>query len=200
MERVVRTGQSETHDFRCKRRDGSIVWVQITNSVVNLDGIGKNILIGVSMDVTDIHNLRMAEESAADKLRAVLGSVSNGITAAYTEGDKVNFIIANDKFYKIHGIERSDDICVSLKQLMELTHTENSQMVAGAVASAITTGEDREIVYRIVRNGDETAWIKANVSTTHISGIEPSVQITVFSDITAEIEYINKLHIDLQGS
>lgn len=200
VERVVRTGQSETHDFRCKRRDGSIVWVQITNSVVNLDGIGKNILIGVSMDVTDIHNLRMTEESAADKLRAVLDSVSNGITAAYTEGDKVNFIIANDKFYKIHGIERSDDICVSLKQLMELTHTENSQMISDAVASAITTGEDREIVYRIVRNGGETAWIKANVSTTHISGIEPPVQITVFSDITAEIEYINKLHIDLQGS
>ena len=152
---------------------------------------------GVAVNMTE---QRMAEESAADKLRAVLDSVSNGITAAYTEGDKVNFIIANDKFYKIHGIERSDDICVSLKQLMELTHTENRRMVSDAVASAITTGEDREIVYRIVRNGDETAWIKANVSTTHIAGMEPLVQITVFSDITAEIEYINKLRIDLQGS
>lgn len=152
---------------------------------------------GVAVNMTE---QRMAEESAADKLRAVLDSVSSGITAAYTEGDKVNFIIANDKFYKIHGIERSDDICVSLKQLMELTHTENRKMVSDAVASAITTGEDREIVYRIVRNGDETAWIKANVSTTHIAGMELPVQITVFSDITAEIEYINKLHIDLQGS
>ncbi len=78
VKRVVRTRQPETYDFRCRRRDGSIVWVQITNSLVDLDGIGDNVLIGMAVDVTDLHRLREVEANAADELRAVLNSAENG--------------------------------------------------------------------------------------------------------------------------
>ena len=144
-ERVVRTKQPETYEFRCRKRNGEIVWVQITNSVVDLDGIGDNVLIGVAMDVTDLHSLKEAAASTADKL-------------------------------------------------LNLTHADDRENVRKAVSAAIRTGENSEIVYRIVRPGGDTAWIKASVSTTQISGIENPVQITIFSDITAEKKYIEKLH------
>ncbi len=78
--------------------------------------------------------------------------------------------------------------------LMVLTHTKDRERVQAAVANAIETGESTVIEYRIVRRGGETVWVKAAVSTTHISGIENPIQITIFSDITEEKKHIARLN------
>lgn len=53
VETVLREKKSATHEFRSLRRDGSVVWVRYISSLVSLDGIGDNVLIGIATDITE---------------------------------------------------------------------------------------------------------------------------------------------------
>lgn len=53
VETVLREKKSVTHEFRSLRRDGSVVWVRYINSLVSLDGIGDDVLIGIATDITE---------------------------------------------------------------------------------------------------------------------------------------------------
>lgn len=53
VETVLREKKTVTHEFRAVRRDGSVVWVRYINSLMSLDGIGDNVLIGIATDITE---------------------------------------------------------------------------------------------------------------------------------------------------
>lgn len=193
VENVMKSGKTEVYEFRAIKRDGSIIWIQMTNSVVSLDGIGDNVLIGISMDVTDFHNAKETEAEAADKLRAVLKNVGNGITAAYPDGGKIKFVIINDKFYEIFGLSKKAGISLTPKDMLNLTYADDREYVERETREAIYGGKGKVIEYRIVKPDGSIAWIKASISTADISGIDVPVQISVFSDITSAKEYVTEL-------
>ena len=53
VETVLREKRTITHEFRARRRDGSVIWVRYINSLVSLDGIGDDVLIGIATDITE---------------------------------------------------------------------------------------------------------------------------------------------------
>lgn len=53
VEKVMREKRTVTHEFRARRRDGSVIWVRYINSLVSLDGIGDEVLIGIATDITE---------------------------------------------------------------------------------------------------------------------------------------------------
>lgn len=53
VETVLSEKKTVTHEFRAVRRDGSVIWVRYINSLVSLDGIGDNVLIGIATDITE---------------------------------------------------------------------------------------------------------------------------------------------------
>jgi PAS domain S-box-containing protein len=53
VETVLREKRTITHEFRAKRRDGSVIWVRYINSLMSLDGIGDEVLIGIATDITE---------------------------------------------------------------------------------------------------------------------------------------------------
>lgn len=188
VESVVNTKQPLTHEFRARKRNGDIIWVQITNSVVDLDNIGDNVLIGIAIDVTYLHSLKENEAKAADKLRAVLNSAENGITTAYSDNGRIKMIIANDKFYKMHNIKKSEDGYISSDLLLNIMCDEDKIRAGDIVRDAIRNRKSAVIEYRIMQSKNEVRWIRAAISTTHITGIEKPIQVAIFYDITEEKE------------
>lgn len=185
--RIMKNRSSETHEYRCQKKDGSIMWTQTTNTVVSLEGVEDTILLAVSTDVTELHHLREKEAEAADKLNTIVNSVDNGITAVVFHGDRTEFIMANDKFYEIHGLikKESDKL---LEQSFNLVHVEDRDRVRKFAQVAINKEEASAIEYRITRPDGKIVWVKATISSTHISGIENPVQVTIYADITERVE------------
>ena len=186
VEMVNTTGKSLTYEYRCRKRDGSVIWVQMTNSLISLDGISDKVLLGVATDITSRKLLAQKEAEMSDKLSAVLNTAENGITAATVENGRVSFIIANDKFYEIHGLEKQSGTNVPLEKLLSLTHNLDRQFVVEKVKDSVMNGNKLDIEYRIVRPDGNTVWVKAISTATNISGISQPVHVTVFSDITDE--------------
>lgn len=53
VETVLSEKKTVTHEFRAVRRDGSVIWVRYINSLMSLDGIGDDVLIGIATDITE---------------------------------------------------------------------------------------------------------------------------------------------------
>lgn len=66
---VVRTGKTKTYEYRSYKRDGSVIWVRMTNSVVTLEGVEDKVLLGIEVDVTEEHLARQLQAETNDQLR-----------------------------------------------------------------------------------------------------------------------------------
>lgn len=66
---VVRTGKTKTYEYRAYKRDGSVIWVRMTNSVVALEGVEDKVLLGIEVDVTEEHLARQLQAETNDQLR-----------------------------------------------------------------------------------------------------------------------------------
>ena len=198
VEQVMRDKKALTYEFRAVKRDGSIIWIQMTNSVTSLDGISDDVLMGVAIDVTERHLLEEREAGFADKLRAVLNSMDNGITASYRINGKTDFIIANDRFFEIHGISRDTADMSPIETVLEITHPDDREYVCTKIRNSVIDGKNPEMEYRIVRPDGELTWIKVTNSKANISGIDAPVNVAIFSDITDEkiynmqLEFLNE--------
>lgn len=66
--RVVRDRTTKTYEYRCYRRDGSVIWVRMKNSIVSLEGVSDTVLLGIVTDITE-------EREAQQKLRETNGQL-----------------------------------------------------------------------------------------------------------------------------
>lgn len=66
---VVRTGKTNTYEYRAYKRDGSVIWIRMTNSVVSLEGVGDKVLLGIETDVTEEHLAQQRQAEANEQLR-----------------------------------------------------------------------------------------------------------------------------------
>lgn len=51
--KAIRDKTTVQYEYRCRKRDGSIIWVQMKNSMITLDGVDDDVLLGVAYDITD---------------------------------------------------------------------------------------------------------------------------------------------------
>ncbi len=72
VDRVMREKITITHELRCRKRDSSIIWIQMINSVVSLDGIGDNVLLGIATDITEQKENRLQLEFFHDYAHKLL--------------------------------------------------------------------------------------------------------------------------------
>lgn len=50
---IVRQKKCMTYEYRCRRRDGSIIRMRMTNSLISMEGIEESVLLGVMSDAGD---------------------------------------------------------------------------------------------------------------------------------------------------
>lgn len=56
VENVMKSHGKTTYEYRGIKRDGSVIWIRMTNSVISLEGIGDHVLLGVMKDITKEKN------------------------------------------------------------------------------------------------------------------------------------------------
>ena len=66
--RVLQDRTTKTHEYRCYKRDGSVIWVRMKNSIVSLEGVNDTVLLGIVTDITE-------EREAQQKLRETNGQL-----------------------------------------------------------------------------------------------------------------------------
>ena len=86
VENIVRDHATRTYELRAVKRDGSVIWVRMTNSVIALEGVGENVLLGIETDVTEEHLARQRRKEANEQLRFLNEAAHELLAQSDSEG------------------------------------------------------------------------------------------------------------------
>ncbi len=180
-----------TMDYQIVRTDGEIRYIQNNINVIQLFGIESPVQLSISTDVTVLHEMKEKEEEAKDKLNAIINNVDNGITAVISLDGHTEFVMANDKFYEMHGLKKGD-LTGLFKKVICMVHPEDRERIRDTFMKFEKMYHAVEADYRIICTDGKIRWLKVNISSTHFSGIKSPVLVTVYSDITERKERENR--------
>ena len=155
--RTDRTGDPFDREYRLLRKDGTVVWVHDTATVVHR-GDGANVWQGVIQDVTDRKEaearLREAEEryrTLVEQLPAVIyiDALDELATARYV----------SPQYERLTGYspeERLSDPGL----WMRILHPEDRDRIVAESNRMNITGEPYDVEHRIVRKDGRTVWVR----------------------------------------
>lgn len=159
----------------------------------------RNMIYCVVLNMTEqrmterkLMEVERKEIESAQRLKVIMDSVQNGITATIIHGDKAEFVLANDKFYELHGLTKDAEQEI-LSNVLSFVHPKDRDIVHNAINSMMDSDTSVEVEYRIIRPDGMVVWLRSVITKSDITGIEEPVQVAVYSDITEEKNANNQL-------
>lgn len=187
VERLLQDRGSAAYEYRCVKRDGSIIAVRCVSTVTPFAGISDTVLLSVIDDVTE----RLASErqirKLSERLQAIMDNVDLGIIAAVVDGGDAEFIFANDRYYSMLGYTKAQ-FANEIHSPYETVAPEDLQKISEQTARLNETGQTVTLEYYAVMRNGQRRFFRAAVSVGRLTGIASPVQLSVVRDITEEKE------------
>lgn len=182
FERAVAVGTPYTHEKRYIRKDGSIVWVNNSVSVIRRpDGEPFGVL-AVTLDVTRRREAEARLRKSEESLR--LATESAGMASWELDLETLEGEWSPNRF-DLLGMERRPDSRGSFDEWIERIHPEDREMARAAAQRCLRTGRPYTIEYRVCRaDNREERWLQSHGSRIDYEDKRPSRFVGVSFDIT----------------
>jgi PAS domain S-box-containing protein len=173
----------QSYDFRIKRKDGSICWVNV--SAVLIAWEGKPASLVLFTDITERKHAEEALKSSEEKYRSVAENANESIVIA--QDGKIKYF--NSKMLEISGYSAEE---VKSKSFLDLIYPEDQELVAERHQRRIR-GETvtSSYEYRAVRKDGSIRWLHMN--TALITWEDKPATLNIISDITEERDLKDQL-------
>lgn len=183
---------TDVYEYRCIKRDGSDIYVRCNASVTSIAGIKEKVLLSVITDTTELMKAEIKVAETSQRLHAIMNNAGSGITAITLNGEDVESLFVNDRFYDMLGYtgrrrERK------AKSPLDFIYFEDKKRVMEKINHSNLTGEQTFFDFRAVRVDGTVIWLRCTMSVTRLADIEQAVLLGVFFDITAEKQAQEKL-------
>lgn len=182
FERAVAQGTPYTHEKRYIRKDGSLVWVNNTVSVIRRpDGEPFGVL-AVTLDVTR----RRADEDALRKGEETLRLAVEGAGMATWELDLSTMQGQwSINRFDLLGLPRNPGLSGTVEDWIDRIVVEDRATARDALRRCIETGEGYTIEYRIRRaDTGEERWLRSHGSRVDYGDDRPSRFVGISFDVT----------------
>ncbi|HVJ01220.1 MAG TPA: PAS domain S-box protein [Sphingomonas sp.] len=183
FDRAVQDGTPYTHEKRYIRKDGSIVWVNNSVSVIRRpDGEPFGVL-AVTLDVTQRREAEARLRKSEESLR--LATESAGMASWELDLATMTGHWSPNRF-DLLGLERRPDCRGSFEDWLDRVHPQDRELVHEAAVRCFEQGIPYTIEYRILR-GDtgEERWLQSHGRRIDYDDRRPSRFVGVSFDITA---------------
>jgi PAS domain S-box-containing protein len=156
--RTMRSPLSEyTMEKRYIRKDGAIVWANVTISFVRDESGAPLYTIGVIEDITERKLARMALEESEQRQRLAVDAGRIGLWDWDVVNNRVNW---SDQIYEFHGIPPGG-FSGKVEDFISLIHPEDRGRVWERIQCALA-GEPYQIEFRVVQPGGQVRWLTTN--------------------------------------
>ncbi|NIJ19341.1 PAS domain S-box-containing protein [Sphingomonas naasensis] len=182
FERAVAVGTPYTHEKRYVRKDGSIVWVNNSVSVIRRpDGEPFGVL-AVTLDVTGRREAEGRLRKSEESLR--LATESAGMASWELDLETMEGEWSPNRF-DLLGLDRRADSRGSFDEWIARIHADDRERVRAAAQRCFRTGQPYTIEYRVCRaDNREERWLQSHGSRIDYDDRRPSRFVGVSFDIT----------------
>lgn len=155
--RQMGEGITFNYEFKGIRKDGSIVYVEVSATKTTYQG--EAVSLSNHRDITDRKKVEEALQSSEEKYRTIIENIEDGYFEVDIAG---NFTFYNDSLCRILGYSKDEMIGVNNRQY---TDQENAKKLFQAFNKVYRTGEPaREFDWEILRKDGTKRSIEASVS------------------------------------
>src|SRR5574341_891387 len=190
FERLIAAGDSYQYEKRFLRQDGSILWANVSVSVIR-DKAGKpKAGVAVVVDITGRKQMEQSLRKSEERLLATYEHAPTGIVECSPEG---KYLSVNEEFCRITGYEKEDLLTYSIK---DVTYEEDyifdiklhGRLVAGDIPFF-------KLEKRYVRKDGEIIWAEVTRSLVRDADGKPLYTVGTVLDVSerkrAELEIRN---------
>src|SRR5215211_4501809 len=178
IQRSLEKGRRRVGERRYRHKDGSIVIVDTSTSVLTYRG--KTALCAVSRDVTE---LRRAEE-ALHKSEASLAEAQRIAHLGNWEWDVVaGEVHWSDEVFRIYGYQPREFV-PTLDRLIEVVHPEDRERFRENLDDALYQGEPYDFEHRIIRSDGKVRVVHRQAEVVRGEEGEPLKMVGTVHDIT----------------
>jgi PAS domain S-box-containing protein len=182
FDRAVAEGTPYTHEKRYIRKDGRVVWVNNSVSVIRRpDGAPFGVL-SVTLDVTRRREAEAQMRKSEESLR--LATESAGMASWELDLETMEGEWSPNRF-DLLGMPRRPDSRGSFDEWIERVHHEDRERVRAAAQRCFATGDSYTIEYRVCRADDnEERWLQSHGRRIDYADDRASRFVGVSFDIT----------------
>ena len=185
MEKLLRDHIPCENEYRCIKRDGSIIYVRSNKSIAGIDGYGDNVIISVLTDITDTVLAEQRARQIAAQLQAIMDNVDSGIVASTLQDGVLRFLFANDKFFEMRGYTR-EQYARQIQDPHSILDPTVRNQVKEETLAITNTGAPAVMEYEILRREGEKRMMRNAISIARFDGVDEPVQLSIFRDVTEE--------------
>ncbi len=182
---TLRSGTPCSMEYRCVKRDGSLIYVRSNIAICTIAGIEGDVMITVETDISELEEAQRKIAGASDRLKAIMDNASCGITAVVLDKDATaDYLLVNDRYYELVGYTREQYEAAGLKGL-ELMHPEDLREYEKRIVQLDAVGQTGTFEFRARRRDGSWIWLRDDIAVISLNGVEAPVQLSCFTDITA---------------
>ena len=182
FERAVADGTPYTHEKRYVRKDGNLVWVNNTVSVIRRPGGEPFGVLAVTLDVTRRREAEAELRKNEESLR--LATESAGMASWEMDLRTMEGEWSLNRF-DLLGMPRRADSRGTFGEWIARIHPEDREMARAAAQHCFDTGQPYTIEYRVCRaDTGEERWLQSHGSRIDYADNRPSRFVGVSFDIT----------------
>ncbi|MDO5111670.1 MAG: PAS domain-containing protein [Clostridia bacterium] len=185
--RVIAKRQPAVYEYRCIKRDKTVIHVRCNASITAIEGVSDDALLSVTTDITPLVKAEEKVLETSGRLQAIMDNVNGGVTAVILKNGEPKFLFANDQYYAQLGYTR-EQFLVEVPMAFALVHPDDREMVAETTRVASQTRTPFSCTYRAQRRDGSIVWMQSNISIADFPGVEEPVQLAVANDVTAQKE------------
>lgn len=171
--------------YRIIRRDGTIRWIRNKVSITMLEGYDQPLQIAISDDVTTEHEAIIKERETDQFLQMILRSVGSGITATVLEHNQVEYLFANDQYYRMLGYTK-EQYHAEISDPYTTIHPDDRDRIARLVKQICKEDLPAQAEYRVICRDQSVRTFRMVSVNTRMEQYENVVQLSVYADVTDE--------------
>lgn len=153
-------GEIETFaiEKRCLRKDGSIVWVNITVSLIEQPSGDPNYFIKVIEDITERKQVEAALRKAEERYRSIFENTDKGLFQATLDG---RYLSVNPALARIYGYNSPEEVIASLRNINQQLYVDTHHR-AKFLALMQANGSVSDFESQVYRQDNSIIWISEN--------------------------------------
>lgn len=189
VDRAISSGEKYDVQFRIRRPDGEVRWIQSIGRCVADEPDGAPTLIGICADVTERRWREDALRESEDRLRVAMEAARVGMWSVDIPSDRWEF---SPEAATVFGLPAG--VPATVDRITALTHPDDAAALAEQSAAALGSPGVHELEYRIVRPDGEVRWVLLRGRTAAGPDGRPLRNMGVVLDITERKRSEQALH------
>jgi PAS domain S-box-containing protein len=158
MKRML-AGEIETYlrEKRYRRKDGSVVWANLTVSLSHKADGSPDYFISIIEDISARKHAEVHLRESDERLSLALKAAGLGIFEWDVRADRA--VWENERMYEIFGHTRADGALSKAQLLRRYVHPDDADALEQALARGMASGRPFHTTYRIRRKDGALRWL-----------------------------------------